>query len=66
MCVLLFPFAFYVLSRCREEWRSEGEVSLLCALLSSLLGCFPELCLEELERNKCPRDSFSQGSLKKW
>lgn len=49
VCVLLFPFAFYVLSRCREEWRSlpvTATVRFCCLVFCSpLLGGFPELCL---------------------
>lgn len=49
VCVLLFPFAFYVLSRCREEWRSlpvAATVRFCCLVFCSpLLGGFPELCL---------------------
>lgn len=48
VCVLLFPFAFYVLSRCREELRSLPVTAgmrfgrFVCR--SPLQGCFPE-CL---------------------
>lgn len=49
VCVLLFPFAFYVLSRCREEWRNlpvTARVRFRCFVCClPLLGCFPELCL---------------------
>jgi len=49
VCVLLFPFAFYVLSRCRKESRSLPAMARMwfcCSTCHSpLRGCFPELCL---------------------
>lgn len=49
VCVLLFPFAFYVLSRCRKESRSLPAMARMrfrrSARRSPLRGCIPELCL---------------------
>lgn len=49
VCVLLFSFAFYVLSRCRKALRSLPAMvrmwlrHSMCRAL--LRGCFPKLCL---------------------
>lgn len=49
VCVLLFPSAFYVLSRCRKESRSLPAVARMrfrcSARRSPLRACIPELCL---------------------
>lgn len=49
VCVLLFPFAFYVLSRCRKELRSLPVMARMrfrrSACRSPLRGSFPKLCL---------------------